>query len=543
MIESVVAPDEQVTEEGPLRCPARVPRWLVATLLVVAVGKVAFLLLVPHESIFSTKWCIDDSFIFMRIARNLAGGKGFSFDGLYPTTGAPLAWTVLIAPLHLLGDRILAAKLTLALSAVLGTVVVLPLWRVASALFGALAANLAAVLYLFNPVLAFQTMNGMETFAFVLVAVLSYGLLVTREASDRRAVLLGAVCGLLVLIKIDGLVWAAALLGAAFWRDRSLRRAVLMVAPVAVALGIIVAWNYHISGEVHLASQRGRYALAHYFLRDPVASPTAYLKACVGNVGSMLLLYATSTGSAGLALIAVLWALVRVRGRGDERRNGRWELLAAPVGFIGAMFALYTCYQWYFPDVHGLRYIALPTTLLTVFVAALIASVFEHLGRRRNMAIGLALASVLALGVVRYRQQVPYPLLRRDPAPKLRMACWVAENAQGQIIAAKDHGIIAYLTDAHVVDLAGIIEPPVIPALLERRGLQYIRSRGAELVILPAPTDYYLYRLLPFDESELERLHTVPGPGSQGMSVYRLRSPGPSSWRAEELQRQRPRKQ
>ncbi len=536
MINAVAATDEAVGEQRPLRSRARVPRWVLGTLLVLALGRVAFILLAPYESIFSTKWCIDDSFIFMRIARNLAAGKGFSFDGLQPTSGAPLAWTVLIAPLHLLGDRILAAKLTLALSGVLGTVVALPLWQAARTLFGALAANLAAILYLFNPVLAFETMNGMETFGFVLVAIVGYELLATREATDRRALLLGVVGALLVLTKIDGLVWGAALIGTALWRDRSWRRAVFMAAPVALALGIIVAWNWHVSGDVHLASQRGRYALAHYFLRDPVATPAAYLRACLGNVGSMLLLYATSTGSAALALIAVVWALARAGGAAQNSDGGRWEVLAAPVAFIGVMFLLYTCYQWYFPDVHGLRYLAFPTTLLTIFMAALIASMFEDLGGGRNVAIGLALASVLALAAVRYRQQIPYPLVRREAAPKLRMARWVQSNAEGLTIAAKDYGIIAYLTDTHIVDLAGIIEPRVIPALLERRGLEYIRSRGAELVILPAPTDYYLYRLLPFDASKLELLTTVPGRGTLGMSAYRIRSSSPPPANAPELE-------
>ncbi len=136
------------------RPPSRMFGFLIAALAVYALLVVVFL---PYG--------IDDSFISLTYARNLAAGKGLVFqetDG--PVEGySNFLWVVLVAPLSLLDlDLYVAAKL---LSAALGAGCVLLLWRFAhrwnepGSWWSALPAGLLAV----SPVHTLWSAVAMET--------------------------------------------------------------------------------------------------------------------------------------------------------------------------------------------------------------------------------------------------------------------------------------------------------------------------------------------------------------------------------------------
>src|SRR3990172_4891049 len=71
----------------------------------------------------------DDSFYYFQVARNLAEGQGFTFDGLNPTNGFHPLWLFLITPLFLFAqfDPLLSLRLLLVVCALMsaGTAILL----------------------------------------------------------------------------------------------------------------------------------------------------------------------------------------------------------------------------------------------------------------------------------------------------------------------------------------------------------------------------------------------------------------------------------
>ena len=54
---------------------------------------------------------VDDGYYYLEIARNIAGGNGFTFDGLNPTNGFHPLWQIMLVPIFLMTEsRALAAQ-------------------------------------------------------------------------------------------------------------------------------------------------------------------------------------------------------------------------------------------------------------------------------------------------------------------------------------------------------------------------------------------------------------------------------------------------
>jgi hypothetical protein len=63
---------------------------------------------------------------------------------------------------------------------------------------------------------------------------------------------------------------------------------------------------------------------------------------------------------------------------------------------------------------------------------------------------------------------------------------WVSQNLpSGTVIAAKDHGRLAYFTDVQVVDLAGIIDPSIETHLRTGDMQSYLDAKGVQYAVLP----------------------------------------------------------
>ena len=249
-----------------------------------------------------------------------------------------------------------------------------------------------------------------------LVAACAAALLVGSAAALRRrtwgALVVGAAIGVALLTRPLCAV-ALALTGAAFAllavrrRVASVRQAAALVAPIAVALALLGAYNRALTGHAtrfpqsawfdeHAApldDPRFRYAPGcndlgfgpthgcDYGIRD--ASHDA--RNAISNTGDNLAAWMRLAPGGPLAFVAAAFALTRARGRA--------RLVAASVAIV-AVVALYALY-WYAGTCYGARFYhaALPPL-------ALLASVGWVRARRRWPRVantGAALAGAFAL--------------------------------------------------------------------------------------------------------------------------------------------------
>ncbi|MBN2492134.1 MAG: glycosyltransferase family 39 protein [Planctomycetes bacterium] len=191
---------------------------LLALLLVVLVPRAQFVLH-PSPGVVAAP-IVDDGYYNLTIARNLATGRGCTFDGQTVTTGFhPLA-VLVSAPVFAAfgGGTTAPLRVILAVYTLLATLLGWMLYRLVRRLSGPGPALAAVLLFATAPGtgLFMSTMNGCDTVfgAALLAGAVWYYLAAVREAADppaRRYVALGLLAGSLGLARLDLGLFAAAL--------------------------------------------------------------------------------------------------------------------------------------------------------------------------------------------------------------------------------------------------------------------------------------------------------------------------------------------
>jgi len=215
-------------------------------------------------------WVCDDAFISMRYAENLLNGHGLVYNAGERVEGyTNLLWTLLLAALMKLGVAPLQAAEVPGIVAYAALALGLAHWswrqsRDGSRPFLPLAAGLVLISNDFHV----WATGGLETMLFTLLAV--QALLLTRLESGS-AWLAGALFGLLVLTRPDGLLFAAA--GAiSYWippgrfpAGERMRRSLATLVPVLAVLVVLVPWKLAYYGELLPTAFYSKSALRPYY--------------------------------------------------------------------------------------------------------------------------------------------------------------------------------------------------------------------------------------------------------------------------------------
>jgi hypothetical protein len=135
---------------------------------------------------------VDDTFITLRYAARLAGGRGLSWnDGEAPVEGyTSFSWTLLLSPAHFFGpDAEWFAKLaSLGASGLLcALLAACAAWLTpGSSAVRATAAALAAALFALDPSSAVHAVSGMDTALFALLLTLVFAALVAAKSKPTQ---------------------------------------------------------------------------------------------------------------------------------------------------------------------------------------------------------------------------------------------------------------------------------------------------------------------------------------------------------------------
>ena len=408
---------------------------------------------------------LDDSWIHVHFARNLAEGAGFSYNPGHPVAGstAPL-WTVLLAAATVLaGSSLLVTKIV---GVVLGVAAAIVTRRAALAWGATDAAALGAgVALAWTGAMAWGALSGMEV---TLAALLVAGALL---AHGRGATWLTALCAALaVLARPEAIVLVPLLCVAA---RPTVRRVAIFIGVTALVLAPSVAFNLATIAAPFPATAAAKVegGLLGWLagVREPalltwVVRPRAFVTDWV------VWLYQTHP-LLPLALpgIVLLW-----RRHGPRLAVPATELLLHPLAM-----ALLAPYQG--PSFQEGRYSMhlLPIALVVLALAVPAAP----RARRVVLLVWLALALlVLPRAAERYAWGV-----QNINAMQVHLGEWVARTLPHSArIAVNDIGAIAYFSRREVIDLMGLITPEILP--YRRRGergvIEYVREQCPDFVIV-----------------------------------------------------------
>jgi len=450
----------------------------------------------------------DDPFYYFTIARHLAAGHGFTFDGVEPTNGFHPLWLLIITPvLGVVRDPTLAVHVVLTIAACIDVAALFLLHRLLreSGVRSAIAAA-AAALYALSPLVLSNAgpINGLETalnLALTVAFLTEYRRSLTATAAPGAAagVRLGVWSGLLFLTRTDNVILLLCCHVWLLWR--ALRRGggrrahpAASIATAAIIAAPWLAWSWARFGS---PVQVSGLAVAHV-TRELAASATWLSVATkllhnLATLASYVPIYRVNERSfvaaaAGNAIIVAALAAGTVlcyRGDAAEGRRafvGRLAPWAAPVVASGLFIATHTLRAvelrgWYYSA--SVPVAALVLALAADYVAGCIATAPAATRRLLSGAaaivVAVVLASSLRVGAGRRCGEVDgYAMIARinqTPHVYARLASWNA-------------GLFGYFYErGEVVNLDGLVNNAAYAAILTRSVGAYAARRDVDYLL------------------------------------------------------------
>ena len=470
---------------------ARIPR--LVDWLVIATGAIAAALYFSHVEWSKTfaGFPLDDAWIHLQFARNLAVGRGFSYNPGIPVAGstAPL-WTIILSVPATFGwNPIVSSKVLGTLFTILTAILAASLaeWLTRSrgaGFFTGLALALSSKM-------AWGSLSGME--------VTLYGGLVTGtlvaylRALETGSPWWGVVAGFagfarpeaFLVFPILALDWTIRVIRGTLPPPRSLR-VMLPLLLFAVPTSIFVAVNLHTSGHpLPLTFYAKTYgmgtvpSLMEGRWYDALAATSWYPIEFVYQ-----LLTWCEKEFPDLALGALVGALALIGALGDHANRRRGSYLLVVILILAPLIKGLVAPE---PPllVHDGRYLF---HLLAMF---LVVSVIGVLELRRSIRFRWLVPLFLVLAVVRlglglYDDATKYAAMVKNINDlQIATAKWlVAETSPDARIATNDIGAIKYFSHRFLIDTEGLITPEAIHPKRMRQFVPFLESQRPDLLII-----------------------------------------------------------
>jgi hypothetical protein len=394
---------------------------------------------------------IDDAYITFRYARNLADGLGLVYnpgEWVLGTT-APL-WALILGGAYRLGLTDLPWVAT-AVSGVCDAATAALLFILARRIgWPSIGAALVGLAWALNPMSIGFSTGGMETSLFVLLAILALTLAATR----RYVAVAAGVSGMATLVRPEGALLAAVVLGWAVLRARRQVLPALLCAgvPVAFAGGLLLHWYGSPLPHSMAAKQ------VAYLPGWPLENAAALLIQA-GLPGWSTYWLASVPTALGLGLAALgLATLAMLVRRGVMRLHAEqlaWQPYAA---FAGLYLAFYV--------VAGLRGVRLFPWYLVPMVPFYVLAAAAGLARLRPTAYAWLAAALVVwqLPAIDWRQPL-MPLGQDLGREHLYLSVGnelAASLPADAVIAAPEIGALGYASNLRVLDTVGLVSPAAL---------------------------------------------------------------------------------
>ena len=444
-------------------------KWRVDSWVMIALASLAIMLfyLIVSAITLTLGFPLDDSWIHLTYARNLAEHGEWAFRVGERSAGStsPL-WTALLSIGFLidLAPYVWTYLLGWAVLSLLGA----SADRFARRLVPAYNSRIpwAGLFFVFAWHLTWSAVSGMETLLHGLIILAVLGALIT---GSRRYLALGLLTGLSVWVRPDGLTLLGPILFVALLSEKTwhLRREAVWKTLIGFGSLVLpyVLFNLALSGNPMpntFYAKQAEYG-SYWMARSMLDRTVEYL-------GPIL-------ASPFVALLpgAIVWLGKRVRAQ-------NWGVVASLLwvfGYIAIYFVSLPAYQ------HG-RYIipAFPVMYLWG-IAGLLEFVLSERSNRRIVLTWqvLTVALCLVFAWIGARQNADDVFWVESEI--VATAKWVDETIPADArLAVHDIGALGYYVQNPLIDLAGLINPDVIPFIRdEPRLAQYLDSKSVDYLI------------------------------------------------------------
>lgn len=486
---------------------------------------------------------IDDCFYNFFVARNLAFGKGLTFDGEHLTNGIHPLLTLLLAGIYSLVPNTEAAPLRtlLLIHTVLSLFSAVFLYKVVKQVVNERAATVFLLLFYLSIYSVASDMNGLDTClnTFLLSSTLLFYFSKVRGRVDnylRRFLVFSVLCGLLALSRLDNFAFIFGLLFDHLFIDTPDARMRLRKIRGILVHGLVILlfvgpWFFYnlkyfgdllpISGQtIRLMSvfdippkvtdetelfdlssetaQHNEKAISDFYAGK--IAPIVYLK-CVGSALGMIVAFGVPfatdivinlqrlhlgtwvlAAAGGLLLLLFVGVLIWSR----RKKIKCTEVFVEPFRFLLVASVLFL--GLYLSVVLGYMFyyrymfpmILVFKIFLSIFVDRLLPGDLHLFRRGRSSVIATALLLV-------YLVQVPLFMVgfRNNYVREvIRAGDWVEENLPADSrIGVFQSGVIINFCPADFLILENKLNPEIGPAFRDKRMFDYLVERGVDYVM------------------------------------------------------------
>ena len=435
---------------------------------------------------------VDDALITFRYARNLALGDGFVYNAGERVLGTttPLVTLFLALVGRLLGvDAIPPASIWLMMG--FGVLTALVGYRLLSDIGFPLLPRLLFLAFFFgSSVILVSSVGGMET-PFVLFCMISSLWAYVR----RRPTACLCLCALLVLARIDGLVWVGVMMVALILQGGRLPWKGLAAFALLTLPWVVFAFVYF--GSPLPNSIAAKRLIGQSVSLHPVLSRRGLNSFGLWILGSRK--YDAATASA-LTLASVILLAFGARAYLDSIKGRATGMLLMIYGLAYALF-LYLGraphFLWYISPL----YLCL-ALLMAPGLWSLVHGMSSRLLKSPASLLEAALSFTLVAGFCLLRSSgVLARNLENQANDGMRREAgvWLRENTPaGSSVAMESIGYLAYYSDRRIIDLAGIVSPQILPLKRVSRSNAEFFSR----VLTDLRPDYLVLRSFEYDDNE-----------------------------------------
>ena len=490
-----------------------IPVWMVLTLVGCIIVIEAFVFLLPAPLEFP----MDDTYIHFVYADNLVSyGKLFFSDVNEKGVGAtsPL-WVFLLAGFKLVGIPLPVSAKALGIISLMivssGTYVLFrPVWKSPFLLLAVILISISGNLIWFS-------LSGMETMLFLALGILA--LIVYRQEKWN---VFGILLGLMILVRPEGIILAAAIVLIDWWAHRYLRRelivALLISAVISapwfiylylrtehfmptsaigkrftfnLGLDYVAAQNPYLSSFVQLRSLVYPVAWLAYLLVFALGGKSLPAPYILENGSFGIFSYSPSYWSIAAWLLVIFPLLLAASRWFIARREWSGWVQGSksrPLLIFAAWFLLHNLAYMFFMPVLGTasRYGALNHVILWILLAFGLSRLVQQPYVTRFMTGGLLL---IAVANNFYWNRVYDANIEHMVGVRIATARFVRDS-----LSAKDHcaafdiGALRYFSQRPIVDIGGLTDPDEQEWFNANKTDLYLVEHGATCLILPGQT-------------------------------------------------------
>lgn len=517
------------------------PKYLLVSVILAGLLLRLFILLRPFVYI-DNLFIPDDTYLSLKIAQNLAQGKGMTFDGINATNGFQPLLVLLMIPVYALipHDLILPIRIDLLLLSLSDAITALLLYTLVLFLTGdALAGIVAAFLWSFSPTIISNTLCGLETALNVCLLSLATYLYLQKvrghlNPPSRQCFLLGIILGLSVLARIDSVFLGITMMGdILLYSIRNCNRAkVKSLIKNSCWIGgggllVLLPWwileltwvgtlipesseSVHLQAFLHTSvSLTHRFLLSLFHLSN---APVPFFipwklkvveRLDVINYGLLLAIF--------FGALILVFTLLRMMEKVLKRERG---VLSLSFLILFGLILLFF-YNFYFSAFWFFKRYFHPLFLISTLIAGLFVSAFGELSERVLAGKGRVsfLITFILFGLYFFCPPLKFYLLGRPESTVDKGVFGVkgyygvlkelrTEEFRGKRIGSFQSGALGYfLEGAQVFNLDGVVNGAALEAVKQGRLPEYIDSLGIEYVI---DWDWNIQNYLPLESKGQE---------------------------------------